>query len=52
MKGYLAQQWETAILCMLKAKSVDLSNEKIVGNFDGYSEAWGKSNCLLNLLKN
>ena len=43
MKGYLAQQWETAILCMLKAKSVDLSNEKIVGKFDGYSEAWSKS---------
>jgi hypothetical protein len=43
MKGYLTQQWETAILCMLKAKGTDLSNEKIVGKFDGYSEAWSKS---------
>jgi hypothetical protein len=28
---------------MLKANSADLSNEKIVGKFDGYSEAWSKS---------
>jgi hypothetical protein len=27
---------------MLKANSADLSNEKIVGKFDGYSEAWSK----------
>jgi hypothetical protein len=51
MKGYLAQQWETAILCMLKAKSVDLSNEKIVGKFDGYSEAWGKSTLPVKSIK-
>lgn len=43
MKGYLTEQWETAILCMLKAKGVDLSNEKIVDKFDGCSEAWSKS---------
>jgi hypothetical protein len=43
MKGYLTEQWETVILCMLKAKVADLSNEKIVGKFDGYSEAWSKS---------
>jgi uncharacterized protein involved in propanediol utilization len=43
MKVYLTEQWETAILCMLKAKSVDLSNEKIVGKFDDYSAAWSKS---------
>lgn len=43
MDGDLAQRWETAILRMLKAKGADLSNEKIAGKFDGYSEAWSKS---------
>jgi hypothetical protein len=43
MDGYLAKQWETAILRMLKAKGADLSNSKIAGKFDGYSEAWSKS---------
>ena len=41
--GQLTQQWETAILRMLKAKGADLSNSKIAGKFDGYSEAWSKS---------
>jgi plastocyanin len=41
--GHLTQQWETAILRMLKAKGTDLSNSKIAGKFDGYSEAWSKS---------
>ncbi len=41
--GHLTRQWETAILRMLKAKGADLSNEKIAGKFDGYSEAWSKS---------
>jgi hypothetical protein len=43
MDGHLTQQWETAILRMLKARGADLSNEKIAGKFDGYSEAWSKS---------
>lgn len=43
MDGLLVQQWETAILRFLKAKGADLSNEKIAGKFDGYSEAWSKS---------
>jgi hypothetical protein len=43
MDGHLTQQWETAILRMLKAKGADLSNFKIAGKFDGYSEAWSKS---------
>lgn len=43
MDGHLTQQWETAILRMLKAKGADLSNTKIAGKFDGYSEAWSKS---------
>jgi len=43
MDGHLTQQWETAILRMLKAKGADLSNNKIAGKFDGYSEAWSKS---------
>jgi hypothetical protein len=43
MDGHLTQNWETAILRMLKAKGADLSNAKIAGKFDGYSEAWSKS---------
>jgi len=43
MDGYLTLNWETAILRMLKAKGADLSNSKIAGKFDGYSEAWSKS---------
>jgi len=43
MDGYSTRQWETAILRMLKAKGADLSNSKIAGKFDGYSEAWSKS---------
>lgn len=43
MDGHLTQQWETAILRMLRAKGADLSNDKIAGKFDGYSEAWSKS---------
>lgn len=43
MDGHLTQQWETAILRMLKAKGADLSNDEIAGKFDGYSEAWSKS---------
>jgi glutaredoxin len=41
--GHSTQQWETDILRMLKAKGADLSNSKIAGKFDGYSEAWSKS---------
>jgi hypothetical protein len=43
MDGHLTRKWESAILRMLKAKGADLSNEKIAGKFDGYSEAWSKS---------
>lgn len=43
MDGHLTQQWETSILRMLKAKGADLSNAKIAGKFDGYSEAWSNS---------
>ncbi len=43
LDGHLTQQWETAILRMLKARGADLSNSKIAGKFDGYSEAWSKS---------
>ena len=43
MDGHLTQQWETAILRMLKANGADLSNAKIAGKFDGYSEAWSQA---------
>jgi hypothetical protein len=43
MDGHLTQQWETAILRMLKVRGADLSNANIAGKFDGFSEAWSKS---------
>ena len=51
MEGHLTQQWETAILRMLKAKGADLSNSKIAGKFDGYSEAWSKSTFEIKSIK-
>jgi hypothetical protein len=51
MDGHLTQQWETAILRMLKAKGADLSNAEIAGKFDGYSEAWSKSTFEVNSIK-
>ena len=51
MDGHLTQQWETAILRMLKAKGADLSNSKIAGKFDGYSEAWSKSTFPIKSIK-
>lgn len=49
--GYLTQQWERAILRMLKGKGADLSNNKIAGKFDGYSEAWSKSSFPVKYIK-
>ena len=43
MEGHLTKQWEKAILNMLRTKGADLSNSKIAGKFDGYSEAWSES---------
>jgi hypothetical protein len=43
MDGHLTQQWEKAILRMLKAKGADLANNKIAGKYSGYSEAWSKA---------
>jgi hypothetical protein len=51
MDGHSTQQWETAILRMLKAKGADLSNSKIAGKFDGYSEAWSKSTFAVKSIK-
>jgi hypothetical protein len=51
MDGHLTQQWETAILRMLSAKGADLSNSKISGKFDGYSEAWSKSTFMVKSIK-
>ena len=51
MDGHLTQQWETAILRMLKAKGADLSNKEIAGKFEGYSEAWSKSTFSVKSIK-
>jgi hypothetical protein len=49
--GLLARSWETAILRMLKKKGADLSNKKIAGKFDGYSEAWTKATFPVDSIK-
>ena len=36
---------------MLQEKGADLSNEKIAGKFDGYSEAWTKETFPVNSIK-
>lgn len=51
MNGATAKKWESRILRMLKDKGADLSNEKIAGKFDGYSEAWSKSIFEVNSIK-
>ena len=51
MDGHLTQNWETSILRMLKAKGADLSNRKIAGKFDGYSEAWSVSTFKIKSIK-
>ncbi len=43
MDALVCRDWETSMLRMLKAKGADLSNSKIAGKFDGYSEAWSKA---------
>jgi len=43
MDGHLTQQWEAAILRMLKARGADLANASIAGKYSGYSEAWSKA---------
>lgn len=51
MDGHLTQQWETAILRMLKTKGADLGNANIAGKYSGYSEAWSKSTFEVKSLK-
>ncbi len=51
MDGHLTQEWEAAILKMLKAKGADLSNSSIAGKFDGYSEAWSKATFVVKSIK-
>jgi len=43
MDGHFTWRWKTLILRMPKAKSADLSNNKIAGKFDGYPKVWSKS---------
>jgi hypothetical protein len=51
MDGHLTQQWEKAILRMLKAKGADLANSKIAGKYSGYSEAWSKAKLEVKSIK-
>ena len=43
MDGLSVQNLENDLLAALFKKGADLSNSKIAGKFDGYSEAWSKS---------
>jgi hypothetical protein len=36
---------------MLRANGAELSNDKIAGKFDGYSEAWSKSTFEVSSIK-
>lgn len=49
--GHLTQQWETAILQMLRVGGAGLSNSTVAGRFDGYSEAWLTASFPTNSLK-
>lgn len=51
MDGHLTHNWETSILRMLKKRGADLSNSKIAGKFDGFSEAWSKSTFQVTTIK-
>lgn len=51
LDGHLTQQWETAILRMLKFKGADLGNPSIAGKYSGYSEAWSKSTFIAKSIK-
>lgn len=43
MDGLITAAYEKDILKMLRKAGADLANDKIVGKFDGYSEAWSTS---------
>lgn len=51
MDGQVTKNWETAILKMLRARGADLSNSKIAGKFDGYTEAWSKKTIEVDSIK-
>jgi hypothetical protein len=51
MDALICREWESSILRVLKAKGADLSNAKIAGKFDGYSEAWSKSTFEVSSIK-
>jgi hypothetical protein len=40
MEGHLAQDWETAILRMLRKAGANLGEIELHGSFDGFTEAW------------
>lgn len=40
MEGSLAQDWETGMLRMLKAKKANLGDKERNGIFDGFTESW------------
>ena len=51
MDGLLTQKWETGILQMLRRHNAELSPTKIVGKFDGYTEAWMKNSMQVESIK-
>ena len=51
MDGLIVREWETSILQMLRANGADISNSKIAGKFDGYTEAWSQSTFEVSSIK-
>ena len=51
MDGLSAQNLEIDLLASLFKKGADLSNSKISGKFDGYTEAWSKSTFSVKSIK-
>jgi len=43
MDGLIAQEWETEMLRYLKINGANLGPREVAGKFDGYSEAWLKT---------
>jgi hypothetical protein len=51
MKGYLANDLETAVLRALKKRGAQFANKEAVTRFDGWSEAWLLSSLRVQSMK-
>jgi len=51
MDGGLAREWEQSILTYLRNAGIQLGPDNQHGNFDGYTEAWRRSDFTIDSLK-